>query len=191
MNAAVAHGEHQMWDRAVSLDWAAEFSQHWPAAVRLARNYDRDDPEDLAAAAMLSVVRAVSNGGGPTSGFRAYLLTAVRRTAVSRSRLPGRPVPSVLAEASADDERLSSVWDAAQVRMLLAELPAGHRLLLWQLHVECRPAEAVGRDVGLSASAVGSLAHRIRARIRSRTNALLNQMEVGAAGLVKGDGATE
>ena len=55
--------------------------RHSAAAHAVARAYSSLDPDDVVAEAFARILSAIRRGGGPSMGFRPYLLTSVRNVA--------------------------------------------------------------------------------------------------------------
>ncbi|MEV0386543.1 sigma-70 family RNA polymerase sigma factor [Nonomuraea sp. NPDC050643] len=157
------------------------YERHVGAARALAGQLARRaEVEDVVAESFTKILEMVGRGGGPESGFRTYLLTAVRRTVYDRSRIESRQVTT--GEIELYDPGMPFV-DPALVgleKSLIARaylsLPERWRAVLWHTEVErAKPAE-VAPLLGLSANGVAALAYRAREGLRQ---AYL-QMHLGA-----------
>ncbi|MEU7744427.1 sigma-70 family RNA polymerase sigma factor [Nonomuraea sp. NPDC049158] len=69
--------------------------RHVAAARSLARQLVRGEAEadDVVAESFTKILDLVGRGGGPSAGFRTYLLTAVRRTVCDRTRVADGQIP--------------------------------------------------------------------------------------------------
>jgi len=147
--------------------FAELYRRHRPAASRLARRLagGRVEADDVVAETFARVLRVLQAGGGPTDGFRVYLLTAVRRTAWYLQDKGSRELPvDVVAldrPACGPDFELA----AAERGLLVAaftSLPLRWRTVLWHTDVEGEPARQVARILGISPNGVAALAYRAR-----------------------------
>jgi RNA polymerase sigma factor (sigma-70 family) len=165
------------------------YVEHATAARRLALSLvPADMAEDIVAEAFARVLAAVKAGGGPSSTFRGYLLTAVRNLAIdwqrTRRRLTvvadmdvadmdvqvghpaaaqGRVSPGM---SSAAETQVAARDEARLVARAFGRLPARWRAVLWQLEVEGKAPAAVAPMFGLSANGVSALAMRAREGLR-------------------------
>ncbi|RSS74773.1 RNA polymerase sigma factor [Streptomyces sp. WAC06614] len=150
------------------------YRRHRGAALAYARTCCRTphDAEDLVSEAFLRTFQAVRAGAGPRGTWRAYLLAVVRHTAVEwragdRRHLlipdfEGRPAP-----AGGDPQGL---WLADEDRRLVARsfhaLPERWQAVLWHTLIEGGSPHQVSLLLGISPSAVTSLAFRAREGLR-------------------------
>lgn len=144
------------------------FARHVAVALRVAARHGRAaDAEDVVSEVFARVLAQIRAGGGPTSSFRAYLLTAVRHEAGRRAVMARRCEPvadiepwtaAVLPSLPETDDRLREAY---------ASLPARWQRTLWQLEVEGRRPQELASELGLSANAVSALGYRARAALRS------------------------
>jgi DNA-directed RNA polymerase specialized sigma24 family protein len=125
--------------------------------------------------AFAQVLDAIRRGGGPTDAFRPYLLTAVRRAAISAS--PGSDSPAGDGPASApvpvDEQQIPDPGqlltdpavpgpESSPVLRAFLSLPERWRAVLWHADIEgATPAEAAPL-LGLTAAGVLDLAGRAR-----------------------------
>ena len=144
--------------------------RHYPSAVAAARaTTTKFDADDLAQESFVAILNAIKRGGGPTSGFRAYLLTAVRNTAAGWGRS---------SREFADDELDAHVdpdWDPAETeqeldRSLTAtafrSLPTRWQEVLWYTEIEQMKPAAIAPLLGMKPVAVAQLAFRAREGLR-------------------------
>jgi RNA polymerase sigma factor (sigma-70 family) len=146
------------------------YANYWPLARNLASTLTRQaDPEDIAGEAFARVFAAMRRGGGPTSNFRAYLLSTVRTQVIDFAAKGAREVASdVAADASvSDDSRpLDSQEMTDELRRVLERLPQQWRLALWKLEVEGLKPRELARTFRMSSNAVSALAYRAREGLR-------------------------
>ncbi|MFD0903494.1 sigma-70 family RNA polymerase sigma factor, partial [Actinomadura sediminis] len=145
--------------------------RHVPAARGLARHLaDGDAAEDAVQEALARILDLLRRGGGPDSGFRPYLLTAVRRAVYDRYRAERRVRPT---DRIDDLDRGTPFEDPAlrdlERSMVLGafhSLPERWQTVLWHTEVEgARPAE-VAPLLGLTPNGAAALAYRAREGLR-------------------------
>jgi RNA polymerase sigma factor (sigma-70 family) len=147
------------------------FERHRLVAVRLARSItDRVDPEDVVEEAFVRIFAALRGSGGPTSNFRAYLLTAVRRQAIDQGRASANLIPSEdkISELESRESDESPALDGVteELRSALSRLPERWRLALWKTEVEGIKPRELGLELELSANAAAALVYRAREGLR-------------------------
>ncbi|WP_143220827.1 sigma-70 family RNA polymerase sigma factor, partial [Actinomadura sp. CNU-125] len=145
--------------------------RHVHAARGLARHLaDGDVAEDAVQEALAKILDLMRRGGGPDSGFRPYLLTAVRRAVYDRYRADRRVQPT---DRIDDFDRGTPFEDPAirdlERSMVLGafhSLPERWQTVLWHTEIEgARPAE-VAPLLGLTPGGVAALAYRAREGLR-------------------------
>ncbi|WP_269215708.1 sigma-70 family RNA polymerase sigma factor, partial [Arthrobacter sp. AK01] len=128
------------------------------------------DVDDVVADAFASVYQALAAGKGPDSFFRAYLLTAVRRTAHLMNRAATRTRPTsesyMLDSAIAHDDPALAAFESTAVAQAFRSLPARWQEVLWYVDIEGLKPAAVSPLLGLTPNGVSSLALRARERLR-------------------------
>ncbi|MGJ7908834.1 sigma-70 family RNA polymerase sigma factor [Actinopolyspora sp. H202] len=151
------------------------YERHSAAAHSMARQVAQDSSEadDLVSEAFAKVLTGLRSGQGPNTAFRAYLLTAVRRTAYDRTRKERRVRYS--ADVGAEDGADVSVpfTDTAVAgleRSLAAQafhrLPERWQTVLWHLEIEGESPSEVAPLLGLTSNGVSALAYRAREGLR-------------------------
>ncbi|SFT48966.1 RNA polymerase sigma factor, sigma-70 family [Actinopolyspora lacussalsi subsp. righensis] len=151
------------------------YERHSVAAHSMARQVANDSSEadDLVSEAFAKVLTGLRSGQGPNTAFRAYLLTAVRRTAYDRTRKERRVRYS--ADVGAEDGADVSVpfTDTAVAgleRSLAAQafnrLPERWQTVLWHLEIEGESPSEVAPVLGLTSNGVSALAYRAREGLR-------------------------
>ena len=149
------------------------WARHVNAVTVFARHTSRRDAEDLVAESYTRVLVAIRSGRGPTTAFRAYLFSTVRRTAIDTIRrhdsryvvtdqveVLDRPVAQ-----SPEDEAIATAL-GQNARQALASLPDESRTLLWDLIVHEQTPARIAGHLGLSPNAVASRAKRARELLR-------------------------
>ena len=148
------------------------YERHVGAARALARQLadGHEAVEDAVQETFAKILDVLRRGGGPRSGFRPYLLTAVRRTVYDRNRGERRLRPTDrmdLYDAGVPfvDPALEGLERSLIVRAFRS-LPERWQVVLWHTEIEgARPAE-VAPLLGLSANGVAALAYRAREGLR-------------------------
>lgn len=148
------------------------YERHRADALRVARIVSQDtDADDLAAEAFARVITKITEGGGPTSGFRPYLHTVIRNLNIERRRRAGREQaasdkPWLLDSTVEDEPGGFDDVDAARAARALRSLPDNWQQLLWRLDVQgSKPAE-VARELSIPVAAVSSTVYRAREGLR-------------------------
>ncbi|WP_141579404.1 sigma-70 family RNA polymerase sigma factor [Actinomadura sp. WMMA1423] len=147
------------------------YERHLPAARRLASQLAGRDAADAAVHdAFAKVLAVLKLGGGPDSGFRPYLLTAVRRAALDRQRA-GRHAHRTGDTGAHDtgelfDDPAAEEFERSAVARAFLTLPERWQTALWYTEVEdAKPAE-VAPILGLDAVDAAALARRARDGLR-------------------------
>lgn len=160
--AAVRDGDSQAY--------GVLYERHLQAAKRTASCLVRTaaEREDLVADAFLRVLRALRDGGGPTTEFRAYLLVTMRNAAISTSRgasvAPYADVPEALPPDAGDP--IVNRWNAMTAASAFATLPERWRTVLWHTEVEEGTPAEVAPLLGMRPNGVAALAYRAREGLR-------------------------
>ncbi|MFK0235481.1 RNA polymerase sigma factor [Streptomyces vinaceus] len=170
LRAAYAAGDG---DRAVC---ELLYRRHRAAALACARRCSRSpqDAEDLVSEAFIRTLQAVRSGAGPREDWRPYLLSVVRRTAVEWRACAVRTVLTADIEAwcrpgpDGDDpqRRLLDGEDRRLVTRSFQTLPERWKAVLWHTLVEDECPHPVPLLLGITPSAVSSLAFRAREGLR-------------------------
>ena len=124
--------------RDTSAAYAELWLRHSAAALAVARAFTTLDADDVVSEAFTRVFARIRAGGGPTMGFRAYLLTAVKNVAREWGARAGDLSTADVAELPADTDT---------ARAAEAALPASsHRCSglprTLRQHSSCGPAAA-------------------------------------------------
>ncbi|SDO90046.1 RNA polymerase sigma factor, sigma-70 family [Actinopolyspora xinjiangensis] len=151
------------------------YERHSFAAHSMARQVANDSSEadDLVSEAFAKVLTGLRSGQGPNTAFRAYLLTAVRRTAYDRTRKDRklRYSADVGAEEGADvsvpftDPAVAGL-ERSLAAQAFARLPERWQTVLWHLEIEGESPAEVAPVLGLTANGVSALAYRAREGLR-------------------------
>ncbi|MEU9416730.1 sigma-70 family RNA polymerase sigma factor [Streptomyces sp. NPDC051000] len=152
------------------------YRRHRPAALACARACSRapQDAEDLVSEAFLRTIQAVRSGAGPRDHWRPYLLTVIRHTAVEWRAGDERVILTPDVESwcrpgpGGDDpqRRLVEGEDRRLAARSFRTLPERWKAVLWHTLVEDDCPHQVPVLMGITPSAVTSLAFRAREGLR-------------------------
>ncbi|WUH99624.1 sigma-70 family RNA polymerase sigma factor [Spirillospora sp. NBC_00431] len=147
------------------------YERHLAAARGLARHLTgRDAADDAVQDAFTKILKVLKTGGGPDTGFRPYLLTAVRRTVYDRRRADRRvqhtdTIESFDPGVPFDDPAVRKL-EHSMIARAFRSLPARWQTALWHTEVEgAKPAE-IAPLLGLTANAAAALTYRAREGLR-------------------------
>ncbi|MFB9570569.1 sigma-70 family RNA polymerase sigma factor, partial [Saccharopolyspora hordei] len=158
-----------------SAAYAELYERHVGAAYTMARQVARSaaEADDLVSEAFAKVLDALRDGRGPTTAFRAYLLTALRHVAYDRTRRERKvQLADDVAEASGADVSVpfTDTAVAGLERTLAAQafarLPERWQTVLWHVEVEGQTPAQVAPLLGLTPNGVSALAYRAREGLR-------------------------
>ncbi|MFF5625112.1 sigma-70 family RNA polymerase sigma factor [Microbacterium sp. LWH10-1.2] len=147
------------------------WKRHAGPAFSVARTFVSLDAEDIVSEAFARVLRAIRAGGGPTSGFRPYLIMAVRNvgrrwynrdTSVNISEL------EYVVDPDAKEGELEAVaeFEGGAALAAFKELPKRWQEVLWYSEVdELKPRE-ISVLLGLAPNAVSALIVRAKRGLR-------------------------
>jgi RNA polymerase sigma factor (sigma-70 family) len=166
--------------------YATLYERHVTAARGLARHLtggsDAAAAEDAVQDAFAKVLGVLRRGAGPDTGFRPYLLTAVRRSVYDRRRADRRVHRTDRIEefdegVPFEDPALAEL-ERSMIVQAYRSLPGRWQEVLWHTEVEgAKPAD-IAPLLGLTANGAAALAYRAREGLRQ---AYL-QMHVGGLG---------
>ena len=151
--------------------FAQLWHRHRSAGLATARGYrNLAEPDDLVAEAFVRTYSAILSGGGPSDTFRGYLLSTIRRLALSAGRKGERTFTT-------DDLEGLEVADSAEwaamrnldhgvVARAFQSLPIRWREVLWHSVVEGTSHSEIARRLKTTSNAVDQLAHRAREGLR-------------------------
>jgi RNA polymerase sigma factor (sigma-70 family) len=150
------------------------YQRHVAAATNVARLYARSpaETEDLVSTAFMRVLSAMRGGRGPDSTFRAYLLAAVRNSALKKIRhdrtIRIDPTDDLTAFAGSEPfpGTAITVLERALAVKAFAVLPERWRIVLWHLEIEDRRPVDVAPILGITPNNVSALAFRAREALR-------------------------
>ncbi|KAA5833707.1 sigma-70 family RNA polymerase sigma factor [Saccharopolyspora hirsuta] len=158
-----------------SAAYAQLYERHVGAAYNMARQVARSaaEADDLVSEAFAKVLDTLRDGRGPTTAFRAYLLTALRHTAYDRTRRERKlQLADDVAEVSGADVSVpfTDTAVAGLERTLAAQafarLPERWQTVLWHVEVEGQTPAQVAPLLGLTPNGVSALAYRAREGLR-------------------------
>ena len=139
-------------------------------AQALLMTRDRGKAEDLVSETFTRVLRALSNGNGPTDSVLGYVLISLRSEAIRTNLVDAGTVavaPDVLTELFDEPEEpaVESLGERDQIGRAFGMLAEDTRRVLWLLDVEGVTAEAASEHLGMQAGAVRVIAHRGRKKL--------------------------
>ena len=131
---------------------------------------DRGKAEDLVSETFVRVLRALSNGKGPTDSVLGYVLISLRSEAIRTCQTDAATVtvaPDVLTELFDEPEEpvAEFLGERDQIGRAFETLAEDARRVLWLLDVEGVTAEAASEHLGVQAGAVRVIAHRGRKKL--------------------------
>ena len=148
------------------------YERHLGAARRLARQLSRSsaDVDDLVAEAFAKVFATMRAGGGPTTAFRAYLLTTMRNVSIERGRRDRKlKLSGDMTEHDSggpwEDPAVAGLESAFTARAF-ARLPERWQTVLWHTEVEEESPTDLAPILGMTPNGVSALAYRAREGLR-------------------------
>jgi RNA polymerase sigma factor (sigma-70 family) len=147
------------------------YERHVAAAHSMARQVTKSPAEadDVVSEAFAKVLDLLRDQRGPTSAFRAYLLTAVRHAAYDRTRkqqrlqyaedletVPGIDISEPFQDTAVEGE------DRSLVAAAFAKLPERWQMVLWHVEIEGESPAKVAPLLGMTPNGVSALAYRAR-----------------------------
>ncbi|GAB3684466.1 sigma-70 family RNA polymerase sigma factor [Saccharopolyspora tripterygii] len=151
------------------------YERHVAAAYNMARQVAKSaaEADDLVSEAFAKVLDALREGRGPTSAFRAYLLTSLRHAAYDRTRRERKvQLADDVAEVSGADVSVpfNDTAVAGLERTLAAQafsrLPERWQTVLWHIEIEGQSPAEIAPLLGLTPNGVSALAYRAREGLR-------------------------
>lgn len=145
--------------------------RHSAAAHAVARAYSSLDPDDVVAEAFARILSAIRRGGGPSMGFRPYLLTSVRNVA-HKWGAQQQQVYATDLEDAADETAPDAEWstiagfDSSAVASAFATLPTRWQEALWYSEVDGLKPRQFAPLLGLAPNAASALVVRARRGFR-------------------------
>ncbi len=154
--------------------YATLFRRHKRSATLFARRYARtpEGTEDLVSEAFARVFATLKRGGGPSSGFRSYLHTTIRRIAIDGY---AKTDPEVTIDDFGPIEgQLESLAQAAPrhfgegvVGDAFLSLPQRWQEVLWLVDVEGYPVAQVAELMQMTPNSLSALLYRAREGLKS------------------------
>ncbi|MEV4647049.1 sigma-70 family RNA polymerase sigma factor [Saccharopolyspora sp. NPDC049357] len=147
------------------------YERHVAAAHSMARQVTKSaaEADDVVSEAFAKVLDLLRDQRGPTSAFRAYLLTAVRHAAYDRTRkqqrlqyaedletVPGIDISQPFQDTAVEGE------DRSLVAAAFAKLPERWQMVLWHVEIEGESPAKVAPLLGMTPNGVSALAYRAR-----------------------------
>lgn len=155
--------------------YAQLYERHVASAYNMARQVAKSPAEadDLVSEAFAKVLDTLREGRGPTSAFRAYLLTSLRHTAYDRTRRDRKvQLADDVAEVSGADvsvpfhDTATAGLERTLAAQAFARLPERWQTVLWHIEVEGQSPAEVAPLLGLTSNGVSALAYRAREGLR-------------------------
>ncbi len=151
--------------------YAELWLRHQRAAITAARSFTTLDADDVVSEAFAPVLSAIRGGGGPTMGFRPYLLTTVRNVARdwgTHDRLTDsfNPVDETSASMLVSEDDAFTGPRAGGAYEVFQQLPSRWKEVLWYSQVEQMKPRELAPLVGLSPNAASSLVLRAKRGFR-------------------------
>ncbi|MEB3371666.1 sigma-70 family RNA polymerase sigma factor [Saccharopolyspora mangrovi] len=147
------------------------YERHVAAAYAMARQVTKSSAEadDVVSEAFAKVLDLLRDRRGPTSAFRAYVLTAVRHAAYDRTRKAQRvqysedleTVPNIDISQPFTDTAVEGE-DRSLVAAAFAKLPERWQMVLWHVEIEGESPAKVAPLLGMTPNGVSALAYRAR-----------------------------
>ncbi|WP_233576035.1 sigma-70 family RNA polymerase sigma factor [Saccharopolyspora rhizosphaerae] len=147
------------------------YERHVSAAYAMARQVTKSSAEadDVVSEAFAKVLDLLRDRRGPTSAFRAYVLTAVRHAAYDRARKQQRLQYSEDMETDPHIDLSQPFTDTAVegedrslVAAAFAKLPERWQMVLWHVEIEGSAPAKVAPLLGMTPNGVSALAYRAR-----------------------------
>ena len=153
-----------------SAAYAELWRRHYSAGLAVARSFTATfDADDLVSESFANIFKRISQGGGPTTAFRAYLYTSIRNTAASWSRKT-RAVPlehiDQVEDSRFTEESQLEAFDRSLAAQAFRRLPSRWQEVLWYSEVEGMSPREIGPLLAMSANSVAALAYRAREGLR-------------------------
>ncbi|QPE05030.1 sigma-70 family RNA polymerase sigma factor [Microbacterium schleiferi] len=155
--------------RDTSAAYAELWLRHSSAALAVARAFTTLDADDVVSEAFTRVFARIRSGGGPTMGFRAYLLTAVKNVAREWGARAGDLSTADVAELPADTDTARAAEAALESGATVSafrSLPTRWQEALWYSDVEGLKPRQFAPLLGLAANAASALVVRARRGFR-------------------------
>ena len=154
-----------------SIAYGELWRRHAGPAMSVARTFVSLDPEDLVSEAFARVLRAIRSGGGPTAGFRPYLIMSVRnvgRRWYSRDTTIATDDFEFVVDPDAREGELSAVeeFEGGAAMAAFRSLPTRWQEVLWYSEVDGLKPREISPILGLAPNAVSSLIVRARKSLR-------------------------
>lgn len=149
--------------------YAELWLRHSAAALAVARAFTTLDADDVVSEAFTRVFARIKDGGGPTMGFRPYLLTAVKNVAREWGSRAAETTSTDVAGLPASTDTAESVEAALEAGVTVSafrSLPTRWQEALWYSDVEGLKPRQFAPLLGLAANAASALVIRARRGFR-------------------------
>lgn len=147
--------------------WRRYASSGRAAARSFTTSYD---PDDLVSEAFVRILRSIRNGGGPTTAFRAYLVTTIRNVAISWHRAKTADSledADLLPDPTTEDAAVMTTIDKGLVAEAFSALPERWQQVLWYSEMEGLKPRQIAPLLEMTANSVSALAVRAREGLRN------------------------
>lgn len=151
--------------------YAELWRRHAGPAYSVARTFDYLDADDIVSEAFARVLRSIKAGGGPTTGFRPYLIMAVRnvgrRWYVRETSIAVGDFEYVIDPAAPEGE-VSAVenFEGGAALEAFRGLPARWQEVLWYSEVDGMKPRDISVLLGVAPNAVSALIVRAKRGLR-------------------------
>ncbi|MCK2034785.1 sigma-70 family RNA polymerase sigma factor [Microbacterium sp. SSW1-49] len=151
--------------------YAELWRRHAGPAYSVARTFDYLDADDIVSEAFARVLRSIKAGGGPTTGFRPYLIMAVRnvgrRWYVQETSIAVDDFEYVIDPAAPEGE-LSAVesFEGGAALEAFRGLPTRWQEVLWYSEVDGMKPRDISVLLGMAPNAVSALIVRAKRGLR-------------------------
>lgn len=152
-----------------SAAYAELWLRHSAAALAVARAFTTLDADDVVSEAFTRVFARIKAGGGPTMGFRPYLLTAVKNVAREWGSRAAETSSTDVAELPAEIDTARAVEASLEAGVTVSafrSLPTRWQEALWYSDVEGLKPRQFAPLLGLAANAASALVIRARRGFR-------------------------
>lgn len=141
--------------------------RHAGPALSVAKSFVNLDAEDIVSEAFARVLRAIQAGGGPTSGFRPYLVMTVRNLGRRWYKTAGSLSITELERVVDPDAREGEVaaiadFEGSAVLTAFTRLPSRWQEVLWYSEVDGLKPQEISVLMDLAPNAVSALILRAR-----------------------------
>ncbi|WP_226531856.1 sigma-70 family RNA polymerase sigma factor [Microbacterium paraoxydans] len=151
--------------------YAELWRRHAGAAYSVARTFERLDADDIVSEAFVRVLRAIKAGGGPSTGFRPYLVMSVRnvgrRWYTQDAPLPVGELEYVIDPAAPEGElTVVEEFEGGAAVAAFRSLPTRWQEVLWYSEIDDMKPREISVLLGMAPNAVSALIVRAKRGLR-------------------------